>query len=196
MVGRLADALIKEGMALGLDLRVLEADPGQEPKTFSSMLLAVMGRDITPVLAWEGTVQWIGRSPFRLHHKRKNWYVDVLVLRPPEAPSWRENDIRIEVMRASGPGGQHVNKTESAVRVTHIPTGLQAIAREERSQLQNRRLALARLHILLEDMIQSQKTAARQERWQQHNQLIRGNPVRVYRGEDFQISPPNRGSHP
>jgi protein subunit release factor A len=48
-------------------------------------------------------------------------------------------------MRASGPGGQHVNRTESAVRVTHLPTGVRATAMEERSQHRNRKLALARL---------------------------------------------------
>ncbi len=54
-------------------------------------------------------------------------------------------DIRYETFTPGGPGGQHANKTSSAVRAVHIPTGLSAIAREHRSQLRNRELALARL---------------------------------------------------
>ncbi len=59
-------------------------------------------------------------------------------------------DIKIETMRASGPGGQHVNKTESAVRITHFPTGMNTIAKEARSQQQNKKLALARLASMLQ----------------------------------------------
>ena len=59
-------------------------------------------------------------------------------------------DIRIEYYRSSGPGGQHRNVTDSAVRIRHIPTGIVAQASERRSQLQNRELALERLRVALE----------------------------------------------
>ena len=93
--------------------------------------------------------------------------------------------MRIETLRASGPGGQHVNRTESAVRVTHLPTGLSALAQEERSQHLNRRLALARLAHRFDERAETQTRAAETTRWRQHTQLIRGNPVRVYRGADW-----------
>jgi len=54
-------------------------------------------------------------------------------------------ECRIETFRAGGPGGQHQNKTESAVRLTHLPTGITVTARESRSQFRNRQMALARL---------------------------------------------------
>ncbi|MFH2122043.1 MAG: peptide chain release factor H [Pseudomonadota bacterium] len=187
VVARLAETFIREGSRLGLEIQFLDSERGSEAATLRSALLSVKGRDLTVLSSWEGSVLWIGRSPFRLHHKRKNWFVGVQILRQPTTPPWSENDIRVETMRASGPGGQHVNKTESAVRITHLPTGTQVMAQEERSQMQNRRLALARLHQLLENLRQDNEREAQQERWQQHNELERGNPVRVYQGREFRL---------
>jgi protein subunit release factor B len=62
----------------------------------------------------------------------------------------RESDIKVEFYRASGPGGQHRNTTDSAVRIRHLPTGIVAQASESRSQLQNRESAMNRLQLALE----------------------------------------------
>jgi protein subunit release factor A len=60
-------------------------------------------------------------------------------------------ECRIETFRAGGPGGQHQNKTESGVRLTHLPTGITVTARESRSQHQNRKAAIARMRAALEE---------------------------------------------
>ena len=153
-----------------------------------SALLALEGEATSKfVNEWVGTIQWVGESPFRPHHKRKNWYVGVEVLNPPESHEWREKDIKFESMRASGPGGQHVNKSETAIRATHVPTGLTAIAQEERSQYLNKKLALSRLVQLIKDKELGTKRESRMERWQQHNMLERGNPTRTYEGKQFKL---------
>jgi ribosome-associated protein len=77
--------------------------------------------------------------------------------RPPE-PNIPDDDeallaqCRVETFRSGGPGGQHQNVTESGVRLTHLPTGVQVVARDERSQHRNRALALERLRAKLEEL--------------------------------------------
>lgn len=173
----------REAHAAALDCRTIEIEPGPQAGTAQSALLSI--RSGAPLTAfaesWRGSVQWIARSPFRPGHKRKNWFVGVEALEPVEETRFRPQDVRWETMRASGPGGQHVNRTESAVRVTHLPTGLQAMAMEERSQFRNRRLAMSRLAQKIAAMNAGRAEQAREERWRAHHELERGNPVRVFR---------------
>lgn len=178
--------LEREGEAEGLRVRLLDGQEDEETNTLRSALLSVQGEGVEAFLrGWCGTVQWIGKSPYRPNHRRKNWFVGVERLEEPTEIPWSAQELRVETMRSSGPGGQHANKVESAVRVTHIPTGLQASAQEERSQVQNRKLALARLAKLFAQQHEEAEKEASQERWTQHNQLVRGNPIRIYKGPRF-----------
>lgn len=187
-VALLVPRIREEAKARSVAVRMLEAVPGPRPRTFRSVLLALEGSSSEEFARqWEGTVQWIGKSPFRPHHKRKNWFVRVSALNPPESLCHSEKDVRFERMRASGPGGQHVNKNETAVRVTHTPTGLSATAQEERSQHLNRKLALGRLAELLLQAEAEHMLGKQRERWDRHNRIERGNPIRVYEGETFRL---------
>jgi peptide chain release factor len=186
VVARLLEVLPAEAAAAGIEAHLLEATPGDEKGTYKTVLLSLNGpEEAAFAQRWQGTIQWIGRSAYRPNHKRKNWFVGVECFAPPETPSWSPDELRIEVMRASGPGGQHVNKTESAVRITHTPTGLSAVAREERSQHKNHKLALARLAQLFEQRKREAEGDLRKQRWQKQHALVRGNAVRVFEGADF-----------
>ena len=191
VVAKVLQLMIDEAGAHHFSFRVVESATGDRPGTFRSVLAALDAAEADKhllhrfVTQWVGVIQWIGASPFRPRHERRNWYVGVESIVFPDKPNWSEKDIKIETMRASGPGGQHVNKSNTAVRITHIPTGLSAIAQEERSQHLNRKLANARLNALLERQSSKGKERAQKERWDLHNSLERGNPVRVYEGSEF-----------
>ncbi len=107
------------------------------------------------------------------------------MFQPPERVLWSESELHFEAIRSSGPGGQKVNKTNSAVRLTHLPTGITIEAQEERSQLQNRRLAIARLAVIMKRLGENAAADSRQELWGQHHSLERGNARRIFRGEKF-----------
>ncbi len=187
VVARLAGFLIDEAGKLRMRAELLEAVPGDLPGTFRSALVAVTGEESLDgfIADWQGAVQWIGKSMFRPHHKRKNWFVDVKAFAPLEHAPWRAGDIRVDRMRSSGPGGQHVNKTESAIRVTHSPTGLCAVSQEERSQHLNKKLAMARLQELVRRRANQSEKRLDRRRWDRHNGIERGNAVHVFRGSKF-----------
>ena len=184
-VVRVVEKILNDANDAGMEARTLETEAGPQPGTAQSVLLVVRAAcNMNAFLArWQGTVQWTARSPFRPEYKRKNWFVGVEVLAPVEESKFSAKDVRFEAMRASGPGGQHVNRTESAIRVTHIPTGLQAVASEERSQHQNRKLALARLAQKLDAQNAQRNQDAGKQRWRAHDKLERGNPKAIFRSD-------------
>lgn len=186
VIAQLLPKLVAEATAAGLDATLLETTPGPLPGTLGSALLAFDGEGFESFAArWSGSVQWIGTSPFRPAHKRRNWFVAVDRLDPPRERPWRADDVRVETMRAGGPGGQHVNRTDSAVRLTHRPSGLQVLAREERSQQRNRRLAEQRLAARLAGLGADARAEADTDRWRCHDRLTRGDARRVFVGPGF-----------
>ena len=188
-VAKLADVIEKEALKASLACELLDAMDGEARGALLSALLSLEGDGARAFAKRsEGSVLWICPSPVRPTHKRKNWFVGVDLLAPPDTESTaalKPADVVFEAMRASGPGGQHVNKTESAVRATHKPTGLVATAREERSQAMNKKLALARLAGLLRDGAAAAKAGGDRDRWAHHDALERGKPTRTFEGLSF-----------
>jgi len=182
----ISQRIILEAEQYGLHARYIDCVPGSKPGTLISALLGLQGDRLDDFIKrWYGTVQWVCSSPYRPEHKRKNWFVGVETLSAVAKDQCGINikDVDFDTIRASGPGGQHVNTTDSAVRATHRPSGTTVVAREERSQHMNKRLALARLQKRLEEKQKATLSSEKQFLWEQHNQLERGNPVRVFEGE-------------
>lgn len=137
--------------------------------------------------SWRGTIRWRAASRLRPSHKRANWFIGVFDLpaMPPQADGIDAQDVTFGAFRAGGPGGQHQNTTDSAVRATHKPSGLTVVAREERSQHRNKALALARLRQLFAARDAAGEAARRGAQNRLHHALERGNPKRCFRGDDF-----------
>lgn len=155
---------------------------------YKSAVVLVSGYD-AEVFAknWRGTIQWRAQSNLRPTHKRANWFIGVFDLPAPvQTPEHiRASDVTFVTFRAGGPGGQHQNTTDSAVRATHRPTGLAAVAREERSQHRNKALALERLQHLMAAQAAAEEAAHKASRNELHYALERGNPARCFEGRDF-----------
>jgi len=169
----------------GIDVKVLDAVPGNIAGNYKSILLSVTGQSKDKLQS--GTIQWICKSPYRPNHKRKNWFINLEVFEEPEMLVFSDKEIKFESMRSSGPGGQNVNKVETAIRAIHLPTGLTVTASEERSQYLNKKLAVARLVNLLNAQNEKNLKSLEKSLWMQHNLLIRGNPIRTYEGEKFKL---------
>lgn len=185
VVAHLAQAFASEGARQGIVCEVLDAQEALP----ASLLLRISG-DTAETFAKDriGTILWVGESPFRPRHRRRNWFVGVALAPSPESvPDLRDEDIDFQTMRASGPSGQHVNKTDSAVRATHRPTGLVVTAQEQRSQHANRKLATLKLAVMLEERRSGARDIVRQAQWSTHQNLERGNPVRTYMGPRFDL---------
>ena len=185
VVGQLAQAYAKEAAQAGLSCELLDA----MEELPASLLIRIKGAGASAFARDRiGTVLWVGTSPFRPRHKRRNWFVGVApALLPEQVPDLRDADIDFQAMRSSGPGGQHVNKTDSAVRATHRPTGLVATAQEQRSQHANRKLAKLKLAMMLEQRRVAAGEDMQREQWSVHQQLERGNAVRTYEGTRFRL---------
>ncbi len=186
VVYNILDIVEKEAESYKIDVTRVALIEGANKKTLKSALLLLNGDKLDSFRKrWEGPVKWIGESIFRPKHRRKNWFIGISFVVPDEEFNWSEKEFRFDTMRSSGPGGQHANKTSSCVRVVHIPSGIMAVATEERSQHLNKKLAKARIACLLKEKNDKSKERSEKDRWDNHNILERGNPVRVFKGLNF-----------
>lgn len=187
-VAKALKRLLAEAAEQDVEVRVLEQEAGERPATLLSVLLALSGETAEQLADdWSGSLQWICVSPYRPAHRRKNWFFGGARFAAP--PTNLESQIRFETLRSSGPGGQHVNTTDSAVRATHVASGISVKVQSERSQHANKRLALLLIARRLAEQAEQANEALRAERRLFHHQVQRGNPRRTFKGERFEASP-------
>lgn len=181
-VGGIYKALEKEFP----DIEMITAVKGEVEGAFSSIIFS-SERNLSEL---EGTMQWICKSKYRPGHKRKNWFVDVSII--PESEEISEtltaDTLRIEKFHSGGPGGQNVNKVETGVRIIHLPTGITVSSTRERSQFANKQDAMKKLSAVLREMNVTNKDRQKNDAWSKHAQIVRGNPIRVYEGENFKLT--------
>jgi peptide chain release factor 2 len=136
-----------------------------------------------------GTHRLVRISPFDNQGRRQTSFANVQVWPVMDELDLEVNeaDIRMEVFRASGAGGQHVNKTSSAVRLIHEPTGLVASSQEERSQLQNREKAMRRLKTMIAAKIEEEREAELDSIAGQQAQVGWGSQIRSYVVQPYQM---------
>jgi peptide chain release factor len=172
-----------------LSQKILKEGPGAQlvRATVQSSIIGLAGAGAEDYArSFEGTILWVCQSPIS-GRRRKNWFLGVkmIAMPEPEAIVLRDEDLQWDTTRASGPGGQGVNKSNSAVRLTHLPTGISVVSQDERSQRQNKKIALERLQHALNDRDRVNMALLERMNWMEHNTLERGNPVKTFHGPEF-----------
>jgi protein subunit release factor B len=179
-VARLADKLAHELPERGVCVEsvVVHGSVAQP----SSVDIAVLA-DRSTFADLLGTHALIQPSSRRGKRSRKRWYAAISSSQIAQcaAAAIDARDVIFETCRASGAGGQHVNKTESAVRALHLPTGLRVRIESERSQHQNKRRALDALREALAQQRDTQNVHTKSERRYRSLQVERGRPVATWR---------------
>jgi len=167
----------------GYKAEILDISPGEEAG-IKSAVIEVSGNYACGYLKSEHGVHRLVRlSPFDADHARHTSFVLVEVMPEAEADvdiKIEPDDLKVDVFRSSGPGGQHMQKTSSAVRLTHLPTGLVATCQSERSQHQNKEIALK---ILQSRLLELELAKRAEERARLKGKRIAagwGNQIRSY----------------
>jgi peptide chain release factor 2 len=174
----------------GFKTEMLETSPGEE-YGIKSATFTVKGDNAYGILKAErGKHRLVRLSPFDSAHRRHTSFAQVIVapLLADDAPvEIDDDDIRIDTYRSSGAGGQHVNKTDSAVRITHMPSGIVVAVQNERSQSSNKDTAMKILRSRLAERAEEEREAELARERGGVNMGFGGNAVRSYVLHPYQL---------
>jgi peptide chain release factor 2 len=180
-------------------VELLEASPGEEAG-LKSTTFTVAGENAYGILKAErGKHRLVRQSPFDQAHRRHTAFATVIVapLLPDDTDvEIDEADLKIDTYRAQGAGGQHVNKTDSAVRITHLPTGIVVAIQNERSQSANKQTALRVLRARLVERAEEEREATlAKERGGTADTGFGGEWIRSYVLHPYQLVKDSRTGH-
>jgi peptide chain release factor 2 len=174
----------------GFRTELIEASPGEEAGLKSATFTAAGENAYGVFKAERGVHRLVRLSPFDSAHRRHTSFAQVIAapLLPDDVDvELNEDDLRIDTYRASGAGGQHVNKTDSAVRITHVPTGMVVQCQNERSQSSNKQTALRLLKSMLaERAIEEREAELAKERGEVQDTGF-GSQIRSYVLHPYQM---------
>ncbi len=182
----------------GFKTEVIDLLPGDEAG-IKSVTFTAGGPYAFGYLKSENGIHRLVRiSPFDASGRRHTSFAAVQVL--PEVDERididiSDKDLRIDTFRASGPGGQHVNKTSSAVRITHLPSGIVVTSQTERSQHRNRELAMKVLRARLYDLERRRREEKKQEMQEAQKEIAWGSQIRSYVLQPYRLVKDHRTRH-
>ena len=174
----------------GFKSEVIEVSPGEEAG-LKSATFTVEGENAYGILRAErGKHRLVRQSPFDQAHRRHTSFAQVIpapLLSQDGDVAIDEGDLRIDTYRAQGAGGQHVNKTDSAVRITHLPTGVVVQCQNERSQTANKQTAMRILKSRLAELAEEEREQELAEERGVVSMGFGGNPIRSYVLHPYQL---------
>ncbi len=174
----------------GFKTEVIDSSPGEEAG-LKSATFTVEGENAYGILRAErGKHRLVRLSPFDQAHRRHTSFAQVIpapLLAQDQDLELDEGDLRIDTYRAQGAGGQHVNKTDSAVRITHVPTGVVVQCQNERSQTANKQTALRILKSRLAELAEEEREEELAKERGVVSMGFGGNPIRSYVLHPYQL---------
>ena len=167
----------------GYTAKNVELLPGEEAGIRQAVLHVAGDMAYGYLKAEIGVHRLVRLSPYDSAHRRHTSFAAVDVMPDVEEDTEieiKDDELRIDTYRAGGPGGQHVNKTDSAVRITHLPTGIAVQCQNERSQHKNRRMAMGMLKARLYQRAQREREKALADAYNEKGEIAWGNQIRSY----------------